>query len=171
MAAQVIQPLNPLAWIGLPALACAAGSLILAAPLEIAGAGLPQPVLGMVCAFAWAVIRPSVLAPFVLVILGLFDDLLWGDRLGLWALALLATHALATSARLAIIGHGFWATGAWYLATSAFGFAIAVALTFLTSGQAPDLFGVAIQLAATGVVFWFAWKLIETFEDADVRFR
>jgi rod shape-determining protein MreD len=171
MAASVVQPLNPLAWLGAPALACAAGSMLLAIPVEIAGIGLPQPVLAMLPAFAWSVIRPSILAPFVLILLGLFQDLLWHDRLGLWPSALLAAYAIGASARPLLVGQGFWSLWAWFLAALGAGFAVAVALIFLATGQAPDPIGLAIQVLATAVVFWPAWRLIEFYEDSDVRFK
>jgi rod shape-determining protein MreD len=171
MAAGVVQPLNPAVWLGVPALACALGAALFTVPVEIAGVGLPQPVLGMLLAFAWAIIRPSMLAPLVLVLLGLFQDLLWGDRLGLWPCALLVVHAIAASARPLLVGQGFWTLWCWYLGAIGAGFATAVALTFLATGQAPALAGLAIQALATAVVFWPAWRLIETYEDADVRFK
>jgi len=171
MVAGAVQPLNPFVWLGAPALACAVGAVVLSAPLTIAGVGLPQPALGMVCAFAWGIIRPSVMAPFALLVLGLFDDLLWGNRLGLWPAALLTTHAVAVAARPVIAGQGFWALWGWYLAACAAGFAVAVGLTLGASGQIPDLAGLAIQSLATGAMFWFGWRLIETYEDADVRFK
>jgi rod shape-determining protein MreD len=171
MPAGVVQPLNPLIWLGAPALACAAGSLLLTLPVEIAGVGLPQPVLAMIPAFAWAVIRPSLLAPFVLILVGLFQDLLWGDRLGLWPSALLAAYAIGVAARPLLAGQGFWTHWGWYLGALGAGFGVAVALTFFTVGQAPDPGGLAIQVIATAAVFWPAWRLIETYEGADVRFK
>jgi rod shape-determining protein MreD len=171
MAAAVVQPLNPLVWLGLPALVSAAATLVFAAPIEIAGFGLPQPVFAMTCAFAWAVIRPSILAPFALVVLGLFDDLLWGDRLGLWAIALLSAYALTASSRRLILGQGFWALWGWYLAAGAAAFLVAAVLSLLTADRFPDVLGTGVAFAATGAVFWFAWKLIDIYDDADVRFR
>jgi rod shape-determining protein MreD len=171
MAAGVVQPLNPLIWLGAPTIVCVLAAVVLSAPVTIAGVGLPQPALGMICAFAWAMIRPSVLAPFALLALGLFDDLLWGDRLGLWPAAFLTAHAVTLAARPVIAGLGFAALWGWYLAACASGFAAAVALTLVTAGRFPDLWALAIQLLATGAIFWFAWKLIETYEDADVRFK
>jgi rod shape-determining protein MreD len=171
MAAGVVQPLNPLTWIGAPALACALGAVALCAPVTIAGFGLPQPALGMICAFAWGAIRPSVLAPFALLALGLFDDLLWGNRLGLWPAALLTVHAVASAARAVIAGQGFWTLWALYLGACAAGFCVAVALVMEASGEAPDLTDLVLQFATTGALFWFAWRLIETYQDADVRFK
>jgi rod shape-determining protein MreD len=112
-----------------------------------------------------------VLAPFALLALGVFDDLLWGNRLGLWPAALLTAHAIAAAARPVIAGQGFWTLWGWYLGASGAGFLVAVGLTLASAGEAPDLAGLAIQMLATGAMFWFAWKLIEIYEDADVRFK
>jgi rod shape-determining protein MreD len=171
MAAGAVQPLNPLAWLGAPALACVGASLLFTVPLEIAGIGLPQPVFALVTAFAWALIRPSVAAPFVLAFLGLFEDLLSGGRLGLWPCALLAAFGAASIARPVLSGQSFWTLWGWYLGASALAFAVAFALTTVVAGHAPDLVGVVMQYAATGALFWFAWRLIEVYEDADVRFK
>ncbi len=171
MAAAVVQPLNPLVWLGAPALACMASAFLFTAPVSLGGVGLPQPVFGMICAFAWAAIRPSVLAPFLLLVMGVFDDLLWGTRLGLWATALLAAHALTLAARPVLIGQGPATLLGWFLGACAFGFAAAVALATMTAGELPDLGGLAIQFVATGMLFWLAWRLIHAYEDADVRFK
>ena len=171
MADGAVQPLNPVLWMGLPALACAAGAIMLAAPLEIWGLRLPEPVFGLVVAFAWAFIRPSFLAPIALVLLGLFQDLLWGNVLGLWPLALLAAYALTAAARPALIGQSFWTLWAWYLGAVTAAFALACALVWIGAGHAPDLMSLGLQWAASALLFVFAWRLIEAFEDADVRFR
>lgn len=171
MAAGAVQPLNPLAWLGAPALACAAASLVFTAPLEIAGFGLPMPLFALVPAFAWGVIRPSLAAPFVLVLLGLFDDLLAGGRLGLWPCALLAAYGAVCLARPVLSGQSFWTLWGWYLGACALAFGVAFTLTTLAAGHSPDLLGLATPYAATGALFWFAWRLVEAYEDADVRFR
>jgi rod shape-determining protein MreD len=171
MAAGAVQPLNPLRWLAAPALACAGGVLLFAAPLEALGLRLPEPVFALVPAFAWAIIRPSILAPFALLILGLFQDLLWGNPLGLWPLALLAAYGVTSAVRPALSGQSFWTLWAWYLAAITVAFALALGLIWLMAGEAPDLLGLGLQEAVTGLLFPLAWRLIDAFEDADIRFK
>jgi rod shape-determining protein MreD len=171
MAAGAVQPLNPLRWLALPALACAGGALIFAAPMEALGLRLPEPIFALVPAFAWAIIRPSILAPFALLVLGLFQDLLWGNALGLWPLALLAAYGLTAVARPALSGQSFWTLWAWYLAAVMAAFALACGLTWLMAGEAPDLLGLTLQGAVSALLFPLAWRLIDAFEDADIRFK
>jgi len=171
MAAGAVQPLNPLRWLALPALACGGGALIFAAPMEAMGLRLPEPIFALVPAFAWAIIRPSILAPFALLVLGLFQDLLWANALGLWPLALLAAYGLTAMARPALSGQSFWTLWAWYLAAVTAAFALACGLTWLMAGEAPDLLGLGLQGGVTALLFPLAWRLIDAFEDADIRFK
>jgi rod shape-determining protein MreD len=171
MASGAVQPLNPVRWLGAPALACAGGAIILAAPLEALGLRLPEPVFALVPAFAWAIIRPSILAPLALLLLGLFQDLLWGNALGLWPLALLAAYGLTGAVRPALSGQSFWTLWAWYAAAITVAFGLALGLTWAMAGEAPDLLGLALQAAVTALLFPLAWRLIDAFEDADIRFK
>ncbi|HWF00822.1 MAG TPA: hypothetical protein VG248_13560 [Caulobacteraceae bacterium] len=170
-AKPLVEPLNPVAWIVAPAAAAALVSLALATPLDFFGLRLPEPAVGMVCAFAWAVIRPSMLAPFALVALGLFEDLLWGTPLGLWPVALLAAYGATLAVRSAAAGEGFWARWAWYAGACAIGFAAAFLFRSGAAGAPVNLVAIGLQAVPTLLLFWFANRLIERFEDADVRFR
>lgn len=171
MATGAVQPLNPFLWLALPAAACMGGAVVLAAPLDFWGLPLPEPVFGLVPAFAWAFIRPSILAPFALVVVGLFQDLLWGNMLGLWPLALLTAYALTTLARPALVGQSFWTLWAWYLGVISAAFSLAAGLIWISSGAPPNLWSLGLQWAASALLFVLAWRLIDAFEDADVRFR
>ena len=132
---------------------------------------LPEPVFGLVPAFAWAAIRPSILPPFALLALGLFLDLLWGAPLGLWPLCLLSAHAFTLFVRPTLIGQSFRILWGWYAAACAVAFAAGVLLTSLTAGAAPDLVGVGWQWLVSATLFPLAYRLMERYEDADVRFR
>jgi rod shape-determining protein MreD len=171
MAAGAVQPLNPVRWLAAPALACAGGAIILAAPVEALGLRLPEPVFALIPAFAWAIIRPSILAPWTLLLLGLFQDLLWGNALGLWPLALLLAYGLTCIVRPALSGQSFWTLWAWFLAAITVAFALAFALTWVMAREAADLVGLGLQAAATALLFPLAWRLIDAFEDADIRFK
>lgn len=165
------RPLHPALWLGVPALVCALASLLFAMPFSVYGLRLPEPVFAFVPAFAWAVIRPSVLPPFALMLLGLFLDLIWGGTLGLWPVCLLAAYAPVLLSRRLLSGLDFWGLWAWYLATCVIAFGLGWSIVGARSGVAPDLVGTFWQFLVTGALFPFAFGLIERYEDADVRFR
>ena len=171
MARQPSQALSAPVWIGLPALACVAVTVVLGTPLRLFGLALPEPVFPVVLAFAWAVIRPSMLGPFALLLLGLFLDLFWGSPLGLWAAALLAAYSLTLFARSLLVGQATSTLAAWYVAAAALAFTAAYLFTMLGSRVTPNLLAAALQMAVTVALFPLAYRLIVRFEDADIRFR
>ena len=146
-------------------------TVLFGVPVRIFGFGLPEPVFPLVLAFAWAVIRPSVLAPLLLLIVGLFLDLFWGGPLGLWPLCLLLVYASVLVARSLILGQDRAVMTAWYVAGVLLAFFTAYLIAAVRSHVAPNLFGVGLQIAVTAALFPIGQWLIERFEDTDVRFR
>ena len=93
------QPLQPWSWLLAPMLVSLFATIILATPVRFVGLALPEPVFPMTLAFAWAVIRPSILGPFLLMVGGLFLDLFWHGELGLWAFCLVTVYGLSLLVR------------------------------------------------------------------------
>ena len=83
------QPLSPWRWLGVPLVQVVVATFVFALPLRFWGFSLPEPLFALPVVFAWAVIRPSMLAPVGVMIIGVYLDLLWGSPLGLWAVCLL----------------------------------------------------------------------------------
>ncbi|WP_091742435.1 hypothetical protein [Phenylobacterium immobile] len=148
-----------------------AATALFAIPLRIFGLQAPEPVFAMAPAFAWAAIRPSIIAPFAVLGLGLALDYLWGGPQGLWSLCLLLTYALALSGRNMLAGQGRMAMFVWYAALTALSFSMGWLIIALMTGTAPTLMGLGLQFLATIALYPFAQRLIDLFEDADVRFR
>ena len=165
------QGLQPLEWLGLPWLAALVATVLLATPLRVFGLALPEPVFPVVLAFSWAVIRPSIAAPFLLIAAGLFLDLFWSGQLGLWSTAFLAAYGLTFGARTLMVGQGARVLAGWYLAVSLLAFTTAYLAAMLDSHTPPNLTATALQFAFTVALFPLARALIERFEDADIRFR
>src|SRR4051812_24951768 len=99
MSLSSARPLDPWRWLVAPLLIALLASVAFAAPIRIFGMRLPEPVFALVPTFAWAVIRPAVLAPFLVLAMGLFLDLFWGSPLGLWGLSLLVAYGGALFSR------------------------------------------------------------------------
>jgi rod shape-determining protein MreD len=157
-------------WLGAPLLACVALDLVFATPVRIAGLQAPEPVFALVPAFAWAMARPSLSAPFALAVLGVASDLIWGDPPGFWALNLLAGYAVIFFARRIVAGQGFWALWGWYAAACAAAMLTGELLMGARAGHLPSVVGVALQWLITTALFPFAWRLGEAYEDTDTRF-
>ena len=133
--------------------------------------GLPEPVFPLAAAFAWAVIRPSVLAPIGIFVMGLFLDLLWGGTLGLWPLCLLMAYGVALFGRSMMAGQSRVMLWVWFAGVTALALFTGDLVTMLDVKATPDPIGIGWQFLATSVLYPFSNRLIERFEDADVRFR
>lgn len=165
------RPLAPWRWLGTPMLAAMAASLLLAVPIRVFGLGLPEPIFAMPVAFAWAVIRPSMLAPLGVMIMGVYLDFLWGSPTGFWAVCLLLAYGVVLAGRSMLAGQSQVMMWVWYGVATALAMGAGCLFTMLDTQNAPSLLSVFWQYLATVVLYPFADRLIDRFEDADVRFR
>ncbi len=163
--------LSPWEWIGAPFLLCVVWTILFAIPLRVFGLQLPEPVFALWPVFAWAMIRPSILAPLAVLALGYFLDIFWGGPQGLWALSLLIAYGTVLAARSLMIGQGAAAMFAWFLVVAALALGAATMITIVKVAAAPNPVALAWQFVATIVLYPFSQRLIDRFEDADVRFR
>jgi rod shape-determining protein MreD len=163
--------LNPWRWLGVPMVQVVAATILLGVPLRVFGLQLPEPVFAMPVVFAWAVIRPSILAPMGILIMGLFMDLFWGGSQGLWALALLIAYGILLAGRSMMAGQSRTMLWVWYGMVAGIVELSGYLFIMLDSKTMPSLPSVGWQYLATLVLFPFAHRLIDMFEDADVRFR
>ncbi|RAK56288.1 hypothetical protein DJ017_09535 [Phenylobacterium soli] len=146
-------------------------TILFAIPLRLWGLQLPEPVFPMAVVFAWAVIRPSVLAPFATVLMGLFLDIVWGGAFGLWALILLIAYGLVLGGRSMTAGQSRGALWVWYGVVTAVSMGVGFLVVSVRDHAMPSLIATGWQYLATIVLYPFAHRLIDMFEDADVRFR
>jgi rod shape-determining protein MreD len=146
-------------------------TILFGIPLRVFGQQLPEPIFPMTLAFAWAVIRPSILAPFAILAMGLFLDIFWGGPLGMWALCLLIAYGGALAGRTMMAGQNRAILWAWYAVTTATAMVAGYLFVMLDSRSSPGMVAMAWQFVATIILYPFAQRLIDLFEDADVRFR
>jgi len=165
------RPLAPWRWLGVPMLYVMGASLIFALPMRFWGLGLPEPIFAAPVAFAWAMIRPSMLAPLAVMTMGVFLDFLWGTPTGFWAVCLLLPYGIVLGARTLLAGQSRLMMWLWYGLATALTIGAGYLFTMLDTQNAPYPPSVGWQFLATVVLYPIADWLIDRFEDADVRFR
>lgn len=166
-----VRVVGPTQWIIYPALVVLAATLLLGTPIELFGLKLPEPVLPMVLAFAWPLIRPSMAAPAALLVTGLFLDLFWGGPVGLWPLCLLGVYGAVLASRNLLAGQETRVLFGWYALATLGAFLMAYLIVTVRAGNAPSLLALLGQVLPTLLAFPAAAWLIERFDDTDVRFR
>ena len=166
-----VRVVGPMGWIIIPALLALVGTVLLATPVELFGLQLPEPLLPMVLAFAWPLIRPSMLAPAVLFLLGAMIDILLGRQLGLSSLMLLAVYGAILAARSFLIGQETPVLFLWYAVSATAALTAGYVIATLGAGNAPSVLAFLMFVAPTLLLFPLADRLIERFDDGDTRFR
>ncbi len=170
-AAVTVRTGGTVQWIGWPALAAAAGTLVLATPVELFGLHLPEPILPLLLAFAWPLIRPSLVAPAVLFVLGLLLDVVLYQPLGLWPLCLLVPYGMVLAARSFLAGQETRVLFFWFCLTGGAAFLLAYLIVTLTGGRPPSLLALLGQVIPTLLLFPLSNGLIQRFDDVDSRYR
>lgn len=163
--------LEPWRWLGIPFLQVVGLTVLFAIPLRIFGLQAPEPVFAIWPVFAWAMIRPSMLAPFVVLALGLFLDVFWAAPAGLWATSLLIAYGTVLAARNMMVGQSQPMMWFWFAAVTALTLGSGFFISLLKAQNSPNLTAVLWQFLVTIVLYPLAHWLIDEFEDADVRFR
>ena len=166
-----VRVVGPLQWIIYPALAAVAATIVLATPAQLFGLTLPEPVVPMVLAFAWPLIRPSMTAPAVLFALGLFLDLFWNGPLGMWALCLMGVYGVLLLSRNLLAGHEGLIRFAWYVACTLGAFLFAYVIVTVRAGNPPAILSLIGQIVPTLLLDPVADWMLERFDDGDIRFR
>jgi rod shape-determining protein MreD len=166
-----VRVVGPLHWVIYPSLMCMAATLVLATPVRVFGLPPPEPIFPMALAFAWPLIRPSMLGPIFLFITGLFLDLELDGPLGLWTLALLGVYGITLAARSFIVGQEIGALFAWYGGLTSAAILCTYLFMMVEAGVAPTIVGAVLQLVPTLMLFPLSYGLVQRFDDGDVRFR
>jgi rod shape-determining protein MreD len=171
MSFQAARPLDAWNWLIVPGLVCLAASLILAIPVRVFGFGLPEPVFVLVPTFVWAVVRPSILPPIILFGLGICLDLIWGGTLGVWPLSILMGYTAVLATRAIAGGQGREANWIWFGLMCLLVELVAFLITVVSTHVIPNLVAAGWQWLVTIALYPVAHRLIERFEDTDVRYR
>jgi rod shape-determining protein MreD len=171
MARTPSRPLEPWRWLGIPALIAILATVVIDAPIRVITLALPEPIFPMVLAFGWAIVRPSILGPVMLVLIGVFLDLFMGAPLGLWPISLLIGYGAALIGRTLMVGQETEVMAVYYGAATLATFVSAYVLVAIAGKGHPNLIALMWQFAATLVLFPLVLMLRDRFRDADIRFR
>lgn len=119
-----------------PAAAAVALVLLSAMPLHVPGLARVMPLLALVGVYHWSAYRPDLMPAPVVFALGLFQDIVGGGPLGLYAAVFLLVHGGVVSQARFFVGKGF--------AVLWFGFALMAGAGAVVAWVATALFNAAL---------------------------
>lgn len=141
--------------------------LLTLAPVPIPGYGPVAPSLTLIVVYYWAIYRPDLLSLWVVLGIGLFQDLLTGPLIGMNALILILTYRIVTTQRRAFLGRSFprvW----WIFLLLALGAGIAEwiaqsAFNWRLVSTQPILYQVGMTVAMFPILAWVLIRMQRMF--------
>jgi rod shape-determining protein MreD len=88
----------------LPALSAILLVMMVNLPVTLTGGLFPAPLLALTAVYFWALVRPDLMPPYVVLFVGLLEDLLSGGPAGVWATGFMAAYALVDRQRENLAG-------------------------------------------------------------------
>jgi rod shape-determining protein MreD len=88
----------------LPALSAVLLVMLVNLPVTLTGGLFPAPLLALTAIYFWALVRPDLMPPYVVLFVGLLEDLLSGGPAGIWATGFIAAYALVDRQRENLAG-------------------------------------------------------------------
>jgi rod shape-determining protein MreD len=84
---------------------CAIFLAILAnVPVSVTGGVVPPPLLALMPIYYWCLVRPDLMPPFAVLMIGILQDLLSGSPPGVWTVSFVAAYALVDRERESFAG-------------------------------------------------------------------
>jgi rod shape-determining protein MreD len=88
----------------LPAFSAVLLVMLVNLPVTLTGGLFPAPLLALTAVYFWALVRPDLMPPYVVLFVGLLEDLLSGGPAGIWATGFMAAYALVDRQRENLAG-------------------------------------------------------------------
>ncbi len=92
----------------IPVLLSFLGVAITNLPFSMLGSWMPSPMYALMPIYFWSLVRPDLMSPGWVFVIGLLHDILSGGPIGVWALSLVATYAIMDRQRDAFAGLSGW---------------------------------------------------------------
>jgi len=100
------QRLSAIVWAGLPFVLSLLCVMLYVAPLRVGNFTIPMPLFPFMAVYFWSMTRPDYMPYVAIFLIGLFQDVLTGGPVGLWALSYLLTVVIVSTQIDVIAGRG-----------------------------------------------------------------
>ena len=122
-------------------------------PLSLAYGLFPAPMLALAAIYFWSLVRPDLMPPAAVLIIGLLEDLLSGGPPGLWAAGFMAAYTLADRQRDLLAGLSGAAALIGFAAASLLAAMTAYFLTWVVYHRWPALAPLLLACVVTVAVY------------------
>jgi len=136
------------------------GAMLANFPVSFLGGLVPPPLLVLMPIYYWAIVRPDLMSPFWIFVLGVLQDLFSGGPPGVWAASFLATYALIDNQRDILAGLSGVSAIVGFAISALLACGSAYFIVAIYFWHLPPLAPVMAELAMTVFVYVFAVFLL-----------
>ncbi len=153
-----LQRLSVVVWAILPFFIALVSVMLYAAPLRIGSVSIPMPLFPFMVIYFWSMTRPEFMPWIAIFLTGLFQDVLTGGPVGLWALTYLLSTAIISTQTEVLAGRGRTALWAGFVIAIVAASFMAWVFARIALGTDPSFGRLGIEILVTLLTFPLAGK-------------
>ena len=148
-----IIPMNRFIAVITPFLCALVGVIIANLPVTFLGGVVPAPLFALMPVYFWCLMRPDLMPPWVVFVIGVLEDFFSGSPPGVWTLSFVVAYALVDRERDAFAGLAGAAALVGFGAATIVTGGVAYLVAAFIFGHLPPLGTIALEIAMT-IVFY-----------------
>ena len=129
------------------------GVIVTNLPFSVFGSWLPAPMYALMPIYFWSLVRPDLMTPVWIFIIGLTHDVISGEPPGIWAGAFVATYAVIDRQRDAFAGLSGWGAILGFATASLVACTANYAISCLLDWMWLPASGLAKEFAVTSLLY------------------
>ncbi|HEY4115545.1 MAG TPA: rod shape-determining protein MreD [Rhizomicrobium sp.] len=133
----------------IPLFCALVGVVVSSIPLSLSDGRIPPPLFALMCIYFWSLVRPDLVPPGVVFVIGLAEDLLSGGPPGLWTASFIITYILLDRQREVFASLAGWAAILGFAVAMLIASVSAYGIGWLWYLRQPPIEPLALQLAVS----------------------
>lgn len=158
-------------WAVLPFLIALLSVMIYVVPLTIGGMTIPMPLLPFMVIYYWSMTRPEFMPAPAIFLTGLFQDVLTGGPVGLWAMVYLLSTAIISTQTEVLAGRGRSALWAGFALAMVIASGLAWFIARIALGGAPSVGRLGTEMLITLLIYPLLGQLFALVQRATIQAR
>jgi rod shape-determining protein MreD len=136
-----------------PFLCALLGVIVANLPVTFIGGVVPAPLFALMPVYFWCLMRPDLMPPWAVFVIGVLEDFFSGSPPGVWTLSFVVTYALVDRERDAFAGLAGAAAILGFGAATIVTGGVAYLVAAFIFGHLPPLGTIALEIAVT-IIFY-----------------
>src|SRR5690242_471513 len=143
----------------IPFLCALLGVIVSNIPVSVLGTLVPPPMFALMPIYFWCLVRPDLMPPFAVFIIGVLQDLLGGGAAGVWTLSFIASYAIVDRERDSFAGLAGIGAILGFAAAMLIAGASAYAIISIYYWRLPPVAPIVVEIAVS-VIFYIPIALL-----------